>query len=387
MNAYVNPRDIPGNVIAANEQARAIVLSRAVDRVQPIATFAPGTDPRGTTTNIPVRNVGLLKRLFLEISFTLTQAAAETLTRSAWGPANIIKQLVLTDLSNNMRINTTGWHLHSTASVKRGRPFGAAFTSDTPTGMASNFGVIQAAATVTTAQTIRMFFEVPIAYGDRDLRGAIYASVVNATMNLQITWQNFVVGSAASDVQAAYKSSTANDIGLVTNFSCTVYQHYLDQIPMSQNGGPILPVLDMSTAYLLNNTVQTGIAQNEDNPIPYANFRQFMSTVVIYDRNGTLAAGTDINRFKMETANFTNLFDVTPRTQQLFTRNLLGDDFPLGSYYFDHRAAPVDTLNYGNMQLIVNPSTAASTTQMLIGFEALAFINQVVLAGSLSGGR
>lgn len=382
-----DPRTVQQKANQANLMARQLVLQQSVDMWNSIySTVLPAGNPEGTVINVPVRNVGLIKRFVIEISFTLAQAAAETLTRQPFGPANILSQLVFTDLSNQVRINTAGWHLHMLATARRMNAFGAAFTNDTPTGIGSNFPVIVAPASITTAQPIRMFYEVPVSYSDMDLRGGIYAGVVNATMNLQMTINpNMIVGSGASGTLAVYKSSTANDQGLVTNFAINVYQNYLDQLPFTSQG-PVLPALDQATAYLINNTAKPGLAQNLDNPFPFANFRNFYSTFAIFDQNGTLNLGTDVNAWKLESANFTNIFNQDPFLTQLKTREIIGDDFPAGTYYFDFRAKPISTIQYGNMQLILNPSlVSGASSQVLLGYEALALINQVTQAGSLYG--
>src|SRR5690606_15860327 len=112
---------------------------------------------------------------------------------------------------------TTGWHLHALATARRAGAFGAAFTNDSPVSMGSNFEVIHAPAAVTTEDEIRMFYEIPVCYSDNDLRGAIYANVVNAQGQLQLTVNpNLVVGSGGSGVLAAYKSSSASDLGTIS---------------------------------------------------------------------------------------------------------------------------------------------------------------------------
>ena len=371
------------NPAVYNAQARDILLRSAVEMKQSIFASTLVGAPAGQVINVNVRNVGLIKKFFVEIEFDIAQSAAETLTRSKHGPANILSQVVFTDLSNQARINTTGWHLHALATARRQSVFGAAFTNDSPTSYGSNIPVIQAPASVTTTQKVRMFYEVPLAYGDYDLRGSVYANVVNAQATLQLTVNpNLVVGSAASDVLAVYKSSTAA-LGALSNFKVNVYQVYLDQIPMA-NGQPILPILDLSTAYTLNNTAMTGLAANQDNAIPYANFREFMSTTVIFDQQGTLNKATDVNFFALQSANYTNIWKVDPYLAALETRSEIGDDFPDGTYYFNHRKRPISTMQFGNMQLIINPSSVAgAASQLLVGFEALAIINMVTQAGSL----
>lgn len=378
---------------AQNLLNRQILLANSQNMWLPINTQSFTSGPN-TVLNIPLRNVGLVKRLVIEVSGTVTPGAAETLTRTPWGPANIFSQVVLTDLSNQTRINTTGWHLHGIATAKRQWPWASAYTNDSPVAYGSNYPIssFPAALINTAAQTFRYFLEIPISMGDLDLRGAIYANVVNATFNLQLTINpNFFVGSAADPTLAVMKSNLAAALGTVTPVTITVHQNFLDQLPVA-NGVVILPQLDLGTAYLLNNTVVSGIVAAQDNPIPYANFRDFYSTMCIYDNFGyvTSPVGSDITTWKIQSANYTNLLQYGPFMSGLLTRQVLQDDMPAANgntgYYFDHRAKPISTIQYGNMQLVFNPSNVqGAASQMLVGYEALAYINQVTQAGSLYG--
>lgn len=368
-----------------NDMMRGVVLDRAVNMWQPIATVVV-TAGAGSIVNIPVRPVGLVKRFLVEISATFARSAAlETHVRTVLGPANFLSNVQYTDLSNQTRVNTTGWHLHNVATARRQMAFGAAFASDTPTGIGSNFPVMFApAAFGGGTQTLRMFYEVPVSYGDYDLRGAIWASVVNATMNLQLTINpNFSVASTANPTLACYQSSAAG-LATLSSVTITVLQNYLDQLPTDNKGKTILPALDISTAYLLNNTAVTGLSVGQDVPIAYANFRSFMSTLVVYDNAGVLNPGSDMTAWKLQSANYTNILNYDPFVSSLLSRQIINDDFPSGMYYFDHRQKPINTVQYGNMQLVATPSAVTNaTSQLLVGFEALALINQVQQAGSL----
>lgn len=386
MGAQQDPR-------AQNLLNRQILLQNSQNMWLPISTQTFTSGPN-TVLNIPLRNVGLVKRLVIEVSGTVTAGAAETLTRTPWGPANLFSQVVLTDLANQTRINTTGWHLHTIASAKRQWPWASAYTTDSPVAFGSNYPISSFPASVlpTVANTFRYFLEIPISMGDLDLRGAIYANVVNATFNLQLTVNpNFFVGSAVSPTLAVMKSNLAAALATVTPITITVHQNFLDQLPVA-GGLVILPQLDLGTAYLLNNTVVSGIVAAQDNPIPYANFRDFYSTVCVYDNPGYVTApvGGDMTTWKIQSANYTNLLQYGPFMSGLLTRQILQDDLPAvnGStgYYFDHRAKPISTIQYGNMQLVFNPSNVqGATSQMLVGYESLAYINQVTQAGSLYG--
>jgi len=191
-----------------------LILANAVDMWLPIASGAIAAI--GNTVNVPLRNVGLIKRLVIKITGNIAQGAAETQNLTTLGLANVLSNVTFTDLANQQRVNTSGWHLTHLATARRQFAFGAAYTSDTPFGYGSKFKVQSAVAAVTTVQPFTVFYEVPISYGDFDLRGAIYASVVNATMNLAFTINpTFGVATGANATLAVYQSTTAQ-LPLVT---------------------------------------------------------------------------------------------------------------------------------------------------------------------------
>lgn len=352
--------------------------------------------PAGTTTASVItqqlRNVGLVKRILVRLTATVTAnaAAGSSLTLTAQGLSNLVSNVTFTDLANNQRINTTGWHLTAVATAKRRTVFGAAYTSDTPFGYGNIFTTVNQAPPVianNTSANIQLMMEIPFAYSDRDLRGAIFADVTQATMQLQMTLNpNAFVAAGADATLAMYQSGNAN-LGTLTNVAVQMYQNYLDQGPRTPQGIPLLPPLDLGTAYLLNNVVSPPLVVNQDNAIPYVNSRQFLSTCFIYDNAGVLNIGTDINTVAIQSANLTNILRVDPFTAAFMGRNIIGDDFPRGMYYFDHRHRPIDTNAYGNMQLIINPSNVGGATAVaLLGFEALGFIGLINQGGSLPSG-
>ena len=381
-----------------NMAARLAVLQMAQNMWQIISTTTVALPAYGTVFNIPIRQVGLTKRFLVEVAFTFAQSAAETQTLSKLGPANIFSNITLNDLSNYTRVNTAGWHLFMLACMKQAfftgpagqgkqdfQPapsvFGTAYTNDSPIQAKAGAAVISAPTPVTVAQSGRMFFEVPVSYSDSDLRGAIYTSVVSATMYLQMTLNpNFAVGSAGDDTLAVYKSSTATDLGKINSMTITVYQNYLDQIPLGQNG-PVLPAQDISKMYLLTNGSFTGLVGGQDFPITFPNFRAWQSLMAIYDNVGVTSYGTDVSMFQLQTANLANIRQIDPFTQLLFQRMMLKNDFTAGAYYFDFRDKPINTNQFGNMQITIRPS--ASTGTLFVGYEGIGIANQVINAGSI----
>lgn len=346
-----------------------------------IGNVANGTP---ITRNIPLRNVGLTTKLYMYISFTLAQSAAETLTLQNFGPSNILSNITFADYTNYQRINTTGWHMDALATARAKMPFASAYTTSNPVKTGANYNVKSAPTTITTAQTIYMMYEIPFAYSEQNLQGAIMSQVVNGNAYFQFTINPAIVAaSGANPVQSVYQSSTAAT-GTITNFQYSIMQEYYDQLPQNAAGQFLVPALDLQWVYGIYNTDVSGIAVNSDNPYSFINYRQYLSAFAIYDNAGVLNAGTDINRFKLLSANMLPLFDYFPQYQKLFERKIIGDDFPTGSYYFDFRDKPIATNQNGNMQLIFNPSVVTSSASVFhLGLEYLGQLNQVAQAGSV----
>lgn len=379
----------PRNPLVDNMRARQFVIERSIDMWQQLPAQTPIGDPRGQVLNFQAKNVGLIKRFVVEVSFSLTQTAAEAHTRTAIGPGNIFSNFTLTDLNNIQRINDTGWHMTMLATARRRQAIGAAFTNDSPVLMGSNFAVAVCPSPITTIQAVRFFFEIPVAYSDTDLRGSIYAATTGANVNLQMTVNPVLVAATgANPTLSVYQSSTAA-VGTITLFTVLVYQNYLDQIPMDpQSNQPILPLIDMSYNYMMLNTVLTGLAVNQENSLPYSNWRSFMSTTVIYDNFGSASApGADVAYWAIQVANSTNIIKFDPFMSSFMTRAIIADDFPAVAgrsvYYFDHRTRPINTDQFGNQLLVINPSQVqAATSQVLVGFEMLALQQNVLNASS-----
>src|SRR4029077_17574125 len=102
-----------------------------------------------------------------------------------------ISQVLVTDLANVNRIQTPAWHLIAVSSAKRRRIWGSAATTDASYfGYGNNYNRINfAPSTISATNTseIDLTFEIPIAYSNDDLRGAIWGDTTQANMYLQLT--------------------------------------------------------------------------------------------------------------------------------------------------------------------------------------------------------
>ena len=405
----------------ANQQLNAIarqaIRTRGVRRNQVIydQTFNSPIPPNITVTP---RNVGLVMGFWVKVVANITNTAAgSTLTLSDFGPSNILSQIVLNDLQNNTRIQDTGFHIGFINSWKTKRPFGTALigldgtnTGDQTTGVApaidspvnygSNWTVNSAPSTIAAnggTGVVTFWYYVPLAYNPDnpstpDFRGAIYANVVNATWQMQLQPAGAFPGSAlvapfGTDSTQAVFFQTSNTAvnAAITSYRVEVYQDYYDQLPTG-NAGVLLPILDLATIYELKFTSNSNISIGQDFPYQYANFRQFLSTLSVFVNNGSTGArgvGGDINYWALQAANFSNLWKEEPQLIALRTRQHLGVDLPPGCYMFDSRNRPISTTQYGNMELILNASTAAAGAYELTCVEDFAIVQTLSMAGSL----
>jgi hypothetical protein len=385
-----------------NALQRSLVLKNAVEMTQQVAQVTVAAPSAGNNVvNMQPRYVGLCKRFILEISGTATANTAAG-SSTVYGLSNLLSNVQFTDLNNNVRINTDGMQLTVLKQVKAREIAMTAMPISTASTDAMMFGQFVASGTnpnfqvvnyppapTTGGSAFRAVFEIPLSYSDEDLRGAIYLNVVNATAQLAITLNpNAFSANAATDTTASVWTSGANPQGTITNVTLTLYQVYLDQLPQGQ-GGVILPALDLSTVYEIKKTNLTGQSVSQDFPYPYANFRDFLSTLVTWNSTGATAGlknGSDVNYWALTSANFVNIWKIDPLLAAQRTREIIGSDLPLGTYYFSHRKKPLSTVQYGNLQLMLNPATVtAGSAYQNVYVEDFALVNALTQAGSLAG--
>jgi P3 major capsid protein len=380
----------PQQLQQLNMAARSLIHQKAVRMQQQIFSQS-GINPANTPaiTVLP-RNVGLVLGFYVQVLAQVnnTGASGPAITPTDFGPANLVQNFSFNDLENNNRINTPGWHVAMVNSVTARRIYGSSLVAvtgeDSPMGFGNVYAPIAAPSVPfgTNAQW-SMWYWVPLSYSESDLRGAIYMNVVNANAQLNIGFNQLPFAAApANDTLYVGVGNT----GTLTNITVNVHQVYYDQLPRGQNGGVILPTIDLSTVYELKQTVYTGISAGQDYPVNYSNFRDFLSTVAIYYNGAARTAGTDINYWSLQSANFTNIWKQPPSLISVKTRNHLGVDVPKGCYYFGSRSKPIATVQFGNMQLVLNASTAGASASLLLGYEDFALKNAVTQAGSINAG-
>lgn len=378
----------------ANAMARQLIVASAIKRTQRIYSRSVSVATENVLRVEP-RNAGLLLGFIVTVAANIAvPAMGNALTATPFANYNLVEQFRFDDLNNNTRIQTTGWHMGLLNSVRSGAPYLACRTNNAyPVDFGRNFTSLQNAPDAIAADAnadIHATYFIPIAYSEQDLRGAIYLGVVNATAQLQITLNATparprTLSNGSDAVYVTADDSTASD-ATIGNYTVEVWQVYYDMLPKS-SAGIVLPMIDLATFYDIKNTNFTALTANQDYPMPYSNFRDFLSTIAVY-RNRVapttvFATEADVNRWKLETANYTNIWDVEPRIAGAWARQTVENDLPLGVYYFPTRTKPISTVQAGNMQLIIDPANVQANAAVLVGYESFALTNQIGQAQSL----
>jgi hypothetical protein len=376
-----------------NAAARSSLIQNSILKKQIIYTFTGDPATINNAVNIGgnfVRMAGLLTRFIVEVKATFAELGSSTMAATQFGAANLLSNVQFTDLQNNQRHNAPGIQFALASLMKRHYPWLTSFTSAQKAfaGPAAPTDITFATAPTTGATgSARCVYEIPVAVSNKDLRGGIFLGVYGAQLTLQLQINPNPAPASGDSTFAVFYGGAASSISSVT---ITVYQEYYDQLPMN-NGGYVLPLLDISTVYQLTYTNFTNLTTGTDYYIPFANYRKYMSQSIIYNNSGTDGGltldGTDINYWQQVAANFTSIFRVEPLEQRRINREQFMCDLPNGLYIFRSYEKPVDTQNFGNMQIGINPITAGGSAYAYVMSEFIAYQQQIGQAPSLPASK
>lgn len=377
------------NINQVNMAQRQQLIQNSIKKKQQIFSFTGTPASVNNILNIGgqyFRMAGLLTRLIVEFTGTLAQLGSGTTAETNIGRANCLSNIQFTDLQNNQRHNCPGLQLALTSSIKRPFPFGTAFTSGS-SFTSNQQGSVAPLSTFTAPTTgaagsVRQVYEIPVSVTDQDLRGAIFLGVYGSQLSLQLTINPSPGPATGDDTFAVTYGSGATSFSSVT---VNVYQEYYDNIPMV-NGAYLLPSLDISSVYQLIAQNFTAISPAQDYFIPFANYRKYLSQSMIYNNSGTVGGrtfGTDMSYLQIVAANFSPIIKEDPLERFRVQREMFQTDLYQGLYVYKSYHKPIDTQNYGNMQLGINPSTAGASAYAYVMSEFIAYQNQIAQAPSL----
>lgn len=358
------------------------------------AIYAAGSP---TVVNILASNVGLIRKFYLELTATVNCASGHTATATKAGIANLLSNVQFTDQNNRLRINTTGWHLHLAATQRKRRPFGAAMIAATglsdTAGLGDNFPVQVAPTSVSggTAKIVTQIYEIPVVNSNQDLSGAVYANQTTSNNQLQFTINPnaFVVGTADP-----YNAAFTMDVALVTSLptltsiTWTLYQDFLDQLPVDNSGFAVLPQTQINFA-LCFQYINPGVqVQAVDNLYALPPFNIYQALMLFWDNyTYNTTVGGDLNYIKVQISNTYVLRQWDVLMLAVATRDMIGVDFPgfIGAstngsgavYALDFRHKPLSVNQLSSTNIVTNWSNVAAATSALnIGQEYLWYANQ-----------
>jgi len=385
--------------LAANMAIRQNILANAVPVLQNVRSGSLNNMTFGVPQSWTVlaSNVGLIRRFYLELTGTVSCGAGSLVSMTVGNLANLLSNVQFIDQNNRLRINTTGWHLHLAACQKRRRLFGAshtaAATSD-PTGFGVNYAVQQGLGTVSTGtpKNFRFVLEIPVVNSNQDLTGAIYANQTTSNNQLQFTINPNWVVFGVDPFYASFVSSAAlaTNTPTLTNLTWTLYQDFLDQLPVDNTGFAQLPPIDIAYALcyqMINPGVQVAAQDNLYALPPFNVYQDLMLFWDNYTFNGAGGIGTDVNYIKVQISNTYILLQVDPSIAAIRARNMLSFDLPAvigatttgsGSVYdLDFRHKPLSVNQLSSTNIVFNPATvAAATSNLQIGQEYVWYANQ-----------
>lgn len=370
-NAPQNPANAALAMAQNNAAMRTALLATSPRMRKNVQTQ---TSQLGLTSRIKLFNVGVITRLQLYITAALTIGVAVA-TPSAKAPYNLISRIRLTDYDGTDRINISGFQLFMLNCVRAKTLYGyhnspavpAVFTNPSvPTAIGNS--------------VLSYLIDIPLAYDSenpipqlQDLRGAVLAQTAVGEMYLSIDWINSYY--ANGDVDSLYSGGATSTVVAngANNIAVTLWQEYILPQAVGDQGQVPLPGIDLMTVYELNGNVRSSdnLAVGTEKLISYPNVRSVIGVYANYIQAGTMTQGK-INTFRL-IANGNNILrDHSEVSQLFFQRNFMTNDVDTvpGAYFFNHRDKPIETAQFGNVQMGITPNTVGATPYIEIGYES-----------------
>lgn len=355
-----------------NSALRTLLLSSAPRMRKNVVT---ATASNATTTRLKLFNVGVLTKLQLFVSASITIGTAVA-TASAKAPWNLISRVRLTDYDGTDRINLSGLQLFMLNCVRSRALFGYHNTSATPAVFTN-----PVVPTAVGAQTLSFFIDIPLAYDVdnqivqlQDLRGAILAQTAVGEMYLSIDWITSLYGN--NDVESLYSGGATTTVvgNPAQNFiTVTMWQEYLLPQAIGANGEIPLPPVDLMTVYELNGNLRSNdnLAVSTEKLLNYPNVRSVIGAYFNYVQAGTMTQGK-ISQVRLIANGNNVLKDYSEGAQLLSQRNYMTADCDTlpGCYFLSHRDKPIETALFGNVQAGLTPNTVGATPYVEVAWES-----------------
>lgn len=367
--------------------ARNLIFQNSKPIFQQVTTRSFATVPAGANTmTVNPLQIGFLRRFVIEVSGTITNTGTtNALALTPNGADNLLTNITFNDFTGNPRHNASGRAFSFVEAFKYGRIPGAATTSDSVSGFGSIIASNAAPGTIAAAGTgvVTRVFEIPIMQDTgKNMAGGLWLGVNNQSTLLNLVLNATPVITSGDPTTAIYTGNS----GTLTGVTVKVYQDYWNNVPVDKGNNPILPVNDLSTAYMITET-NSGLsfAAGQAASWNYPTFSKVLGTYFTFDNGGTLNPGTDITTISAVVSNFAIIRQYDPITLDRIARDIVGASLPKGSYGIPSRMHPFDVSQYPSLQLQITPSTVNAGATALITTELLRPVQYMAAASGVGG--
>lgn len=377
-----------------NAMARTNIFRMAKPILQQVTTktIAPVASGDNVLQINPLQ-IGFLRRFVVVVTATISNTdATHAAALTPNGADNILKNITFNDFTGNPRHNCSGRSLSYVEALKYQRIPGAALASDSVSGFGSIVGSnVAPTIAAASAGTLTRVFEIPIMVDTGHfMAGGMWLGVNNQSTLLTLTINaNPIVLPGADPSQAVYQLAAGGTTIAaipITSATVTVYQDYWNNVPMDQSANPILPISDISTAYMITEA-SSGMtfAAGSVSSWNFPTFSKLLGTYLQYNNGGVLNPGTDLTGISLVVSNYSIIKQYSPQSLDRLVRDICGASFPAGSYGLPSRMHPLDVSQYPSLQLQVTAATAAAGASMLITTELLRPVQFMSAASGMGG--
>lgn len=352
-------------ILTCNQASAATLVTNAGDIVQPVQSV-----------NLPC--TGLVVGFWVIVTATITNGdSTNALTLTPFGASNLLQRVAYYDPTNMIRTNASGRNLDFWNSQRQGQVFGGNTSPNANHGVSyQSWNANYAPSTIAASgsATIQHMYYLPLAMSERsDLTGAVWAQLQNASQRMDLTFANksqMVVGTGADAMQAVYQSAGSTPNVTISNVNYKVYMSaYTQGLPTNKNGDYVVPTLDLSKVYALQDSTVTGLVAGQDKSVDYPAAWTYLSTTVTFNNGGQLNAGTDVTELFIKSVGGIELQRIPPSLHATTTALRIGCAPPAGMYYDAHHAHPISTSEYGSISWGLKPSTVNANAYLSVAYE------------------
>lgn len=366
------------SIQATNMQNRLVLLGAGIrnrQQLQPVT----GTIGGGQVS-FTLQQTGLTTgvRIFVTCPLTITAA----LTASEFNPANLIRQITVTDQNGVTRTQCSGWQLYMTQCFKHRDRDGVSQSYASAEGVTGEINTnLWRVPTAISTDNLVFSLYIPFAYDAMsDLTGSILTQTQTGQVTIGIQFASALIGTDTYAYPYSAGAATSGTIQVLPVQEFIGTGNGINLGSLNQ-----LPLIDINTSYgfMSQSTDTANIVTNGVKQIYWPTNRVILSALHFFENgdSGTLNE-TDVNTVKLLYNVVNPVVFGSPKMWRYSQRTLLNSDAPSGVYYIGRRNQPVSTNLMGQVITELDLGTVASSGK--VGIES-SYEMQYPLGSALPG--